>query len=132
MDTKEKYIQLFDNILDSFQNSTFVLVGKGLTEKERLDILEHIAFRCQIEFEKEVRFISSYDVKESEILLPKKYDSSYLPVQFKPENTIFLTNINISYYDTLNNWELDMLTQLAYYKYPVFGFSSHQVIKVYE
>lgn len=133
MDFKNLYKNVFDTVLDSklLRNSTFLLIGNDLTESERLEILENISLRVQVEFGKSVRFLSSYGDK-SDILIPKGYDSNYLPVEFNPQKTVFITNVYVGNFNRLSSWEVDMLSQLAYYKFPVYGFSSYQSIKIYE
>lgn len=133
MSSNELYKEVFDTVLDSdiLRNSTVLMIGKDLTESDRLEILEHISLRLQVEFGKTVRFISSYGDK-SDIIIQKGYDSSYLPTEFNPQETAFIANVYVGNFNRLNSWEVDMLSQLAYYKFPVYGFSSYQSIKVYE
>ena len=122
--TVESCEALFNSILDNNISTVGVLFPILKTDdKVILDCLDRIAYRLQIEFGKEVIFLSSENIdceiehysKESDpnVLIPKFADSKY----------VFICLFRSSYFKQDDNWYMEIMNMLTYYKKQFFGFS---------
>ena len=127
------YEAIFDTVLDNkhLSNSTMLLIGADLKQEEKQEIMDYIALRCLSEYSKDAKFIISDTKQKSDSIIKYGYDPNFIPCAFKPENTVFITDVFLPYFDTVDNWETKMLTALSYYKFSVYGFASRQIIKIY-
>jgi hypothetical protein len=136
IETKQKYLNLFDTILDSeLFNQTFLLCSNRLSESDKIDILDYIAFRSQIQFCKNVIVLTNKNIVTGNIeIVDTRVKSSEIPLMFPHRsNTLFLVNIDFPYFENIQSWEYRVIQTLMYYKYSMFGFiSGDQIIKIYE
>ena len=130
-----EYRELFNGFLDNgFFNCGVALAGSRLSNSERLSILNDICYRLQVEYQKHVYLITSDQHTESELtLICPPYDYNDIPKRFDRNDTVFVLDVKLPYFDDNNNWETKIINSLLYYFYPFFGFcSSKQIVKIYE
>lgn len=122
--TVESCEAIFNSILDNDISTVGVLFPILKTDDEViLDCLDRLACRLQIEFGKEVIFLSSENIdceiehysKESDphVLIPKFADNKY----------VFICLFKSSYFKQDDTWYMEIMNMLTYYKKQFFGFS---------
>lgn len=127
----------YRNIFMSFVNNnmfseTVLLYPSGITEDEQIKLFEELSLDLQIGFCKNVYLISSKEDIKSDMIIQKGYDPALIVSEFDVLNTVFLVDVNIPYYNVHGSWEYNIINQLGYYKYTLFGFSNKQIIKIYQ
>ena len=139
----DEYKNLFDSYLDNKIFNQFVMLSPtGITHDEKLNILDEIAFRLQVEFQKQVILLTNRDVYGDIFVVDKNTKVSEIPLIInnmnseKQElygNVVCLIDIDFPYFEESNSWENRLVETMKYYKIPVFGFSNNtQMIYVYE
>lgn len=139
----DEYKNFFDSYLDNKIFNQFVMLSPtGITHDEKLNILDEIAFRLQIEFQKQVILLTNRDVYGDIFVVDKNTKVSEIPLiinnmnSAKQElcgNVVCLIDIDFPYFEESNSWENKLVETMKYYKIPVFGFSNNtQMIYIYE
>lgn len=139
----DEYKNFFDSYLDNKIFNQFVMLSPtGITHDEKLNILDEIAFRLQVEFQKQVILLTNRDVYGDIFVIDKNTKVSEIPLiinnmnSAKQElygNVVCLIDIDFPYFEESNSWENRIVETMKYYKIPVFGFSNNtQMIYVYE
>lgn len=139
----ESYLKIFDSYLDSMIFNQFVMLCPiRLSHKDKLNILDHIAYRLQIEFQKVVILLTNREVDGDIFVINKDTNVSEIPLiinnmntekQLKYGNVVCLIDIDFPYFEDSVSWEQRLVENMKYYKMPVFGFSNNtQMIKIYE
>lgn len=139
----DEYKNFFDSYLDNKIFNQFVMLSPtGITHDEKLNILDEIAFRLQVEFQKQVILLTNRDVYGDIFVVDKNTKVSEIPLiinnmnSAKQEfygNVVCLIDIDFPYFEESNSWENRLVETMKYYKIPVFGFSNNtQMIYVYE
>ena len=137
------YQNIFDSYLDNKIFNQFVMLSPTeITNDEKLNILDEIAFRLQVEFQKQVILLTNRDVYGDIFVVDKNTKVSEIPLiinnmnSSKQElygNVVCLIDIDFPYFEERNSWENRLVETMKYYKIPVFGFSNNtQMIYVYE
>ena len=137
------YQNIFDSYLDNKIFNQFVMLSPTeITNDEKLNILDEIAFRLQVEFQKQVILLTNRDVYGDIFVVDKNTKVSEIPLiinnmnSSKQElygNVVCLIDIDFPYFEESNSWENRLVETMKYYKIPVFGFSNNtQMIYVYE
>ena len=127
---KSDYVRIFDSFIDNDISCGVLLIG-SIPISDKLEILENVSQRLQIEFGKEVCLITNEIPKEKSEL--KVFNQSDSPFDFVPDNDcIFLCLLKKPYFDN-NGWYSDMLSELTYYNRTFLGFTTgEQKIVFYE
>lgn len=139
----DEYKNFFDSYLDNKIFNQFVMLSPTeITHDEKLNILDEIAFRLQVEFQKQVILLTNRDVYGDIFVVDKNTKVSEIPLiinnmnSAKQElygNVVCLIDIDFPYFEESNSWENRLVETMKYYKIPVFGFSNNtQMIYVYE
>jgi hypothetical protein len=139
----DEYKNLFDSYLDNKIFNQFVMLSPTrITHEEKLNILDEIAFRLQVEFQKQVILLTNRDVDGDIFVIDKNTKVSEIPLiinnmkSAKQElygNVVCLIDIDFPYFEESNSWENRLVETMKYYKIPVFGFSNNtQMIYIYE
>ena len=139
----DEYKNFFDSYLDNKIFNQFVMLSPtGITHDEKLNILDEIAFRLQVEFQKQVILLTNRDVYGDIFVVDKNTKVSEIPLiinnmnSAKQElygNVVCLIDIDFPYFEESNSWENRLVETMKYYKFPVFGFSNNtQMIYIYE
>ena len=139
----DEYKNLFDSYLDNKIFNQFVMLSPtGITHDEKLNILDEIAFRLQVEFQKQAILLTNRDVYGDIFVIDKNTKVSEIPLiinsmnSAKQElygNVVCLIDIDFPYFEESNSWENRLVETMKYYKIPVFGFSNNtQMIYIYE
>lgn len=129
------YEKLFNTYLDSnIFNQLVLLSPKTLSNKHKLEILDGLAYRLQIEFQKTVVLITNKKHNSEIDVFDNSQPTAELPLIYsKNKDVVFLVDIDSPYFDDKLSWEDKVVELLIYYKYPAFGFMSGcQKIKLYE
>jgi hypothetical protein len=129
------YKKLFNAYLDSnIFNQLVLLSPKSLSNDNKLSILDDLAFRLQIEFQKSVVLITNKRHNCEIEVFDNTQPTAELPLIYnKSRDIVFLVDIDSPYFDDKMSWEDKIVELLIYYKYPAFGFMSGcQRIKLYE
>ena len=127
---KEDYLMLFNNSLDgefAFNGGAIYAphICADVSESDRLDILNEIALRAQVEFGKNVVLLTNKEV-ESEIEQVKDYPTLAERIKKYADNdTLFLCNFVCGNYNS-GCFEAKAIDLLIYYKLPFYGFSVYQ------
>ena len=139
----ESYIKIFDSYLDNMIFNQFVMLCPiRLSQTDKLNILDYLAYRLQIEFQKKVILLTNKEIDGDIYVINKDTKVSEIPLlinnmntetQTKYGNVICLIDIDFQYFDDSVSWEQRLVEVMKYYKVPVFGFSNNtQMIKIYE
>ena len=131
------YLSYFNSLLDNgWLNQVCLLCPPCLDLGTKFEILDEIAFRLQIEFQKEVKlmFSNPFHTVRSELdAIYKEYPLTDRISEFDVEKTVVLANIQFPYFSHEDSWEKKAIQLLEYYRLPVLGFTTHeQYIKIYE
>lgn len=131
----DNYETLFNGLIDNkIFNCGILLSASKISDKDKYNILNDLAYKLQIEHQKKVYLIPDNIHFESELpIICQPYDCSNISKNFDRTNTIFLINTKLPYFEDPNNWNVKFINTLLYYFYPFFGFSStRQIVKFYE
>ena len=136
INVKQTYLKLFDSFLDNnVLNTAFIISSSKLSQTDKLEILEHLSYRLQIEFDKTVIFITNKNKPSGEIdFINKETEVCDIPLNHCDRNKyVFIIDVDLPYFDKPNCWENRVIQTLIYYKYTLFGFSSDETkFKFYE
>lgn len=133
--TYDDYENIFNIMLDSnISNGCFIFNGINLTQDKKFKLLNDIAYRYQIEYHKDVYFVTTNNKINTELPTIIKPQNPYdIPGHFDRKNIVFLTDITFPYFDNPESWESRVINILTGYFYTTLGFSSSkQIIKLYE
>lgn len=139
----EYYQRLFDSCLDNNLFNQFVALSPtSISHDRELIILDNIAFRLQIEFQKQVILLTNKEVSGDIAVINKSTKVSEIPLIINnlnsdnnddSSNVVCLIDIDFPYFEENNSWENRLIETLKYYRIPVFGFCSRgQILKIYE
>ena len=134
----DEYKYLFNNVMDmnyAFQCGILYCphACSDMSNTNRLSLLNEIAHRLQIEFEKDVVFISNESI-ETELPVIKTVDeASRLIATYDRNKTVFLCNFILPRIVADDNFEVRAIEQLKYYRQPFYGFTvNQQIMYLYE
>lgn len=133
--TNRDYLKIFNSFLDNdLFNQAIILSTNKISEITKLQILDEIAYRLQVEFGKRVIFITNKECSGDIETFTKKDKTSELPLLYTDKkNTVFVLYLDMPYFEDRLDWEQKVIECLIYYKYPVFGFKSdNQRVKFYD
>ena len=116
---KSDYIKIFDSFLDNDISCGILLIG-SIEYKDKLEVLEYLSLRLQVEFGKNVCLITNERI-ESELLTLSTKDDPH--VEIPRLDCIFLCLLRNPYFKD-SSWYTDIINQLVYYRKPFFGFTT--------
>ena len=131
------YLDYFNHLMDGkWLNQICLFCPVTVSLPERFDILDELAFRLQIEYQKDVKFLVSnpFHTSTSQLdCIHKEYPLTEKISTFDVDKTVILANIQFPYFNYEDSWEKAGLKLFEYYRIPVLGFTTHeQCIKIYE
>jgi hypothetical protein len=132
---KNNIVSIFNGFLDSNQfNQAIMLSSYTLSEDSKLEILDDLSFRLQIQFGKRVVFVTNKAFYGDVDVVTPKINVSEVPLLYpNRDKVVFIVNIDFPYFENKLSWESKIVETLIYYKYVVFGFiSGEQRVKFYE
>ena len=132
---KNNIVNIFNGFLDSNQfNQAIMLSSYTLSEDSKLEILDDLSFRLQIQFGKRVVFVTNKAFCGNIDVVTPKINASEVPLLYpNRDKVVFIVNIDFPYFENKLSWEDKIVETLIYYKYVVFGFvSGEQRVKFYE
>lgn len=132
---KNNIVTIFNSFLDSNQfNQAIMLSSHTLSEDSKLEILDDLSFRLQIQFGKHVVFVTNKAFYGYVDVVTPKTDASEIPLLYpNRDEVVFIVNMDFPYFENKLSWESRVVETLIYYKYVVFGFiSGEQRVKFYE
>jgi hypothetical protein len=131
---KDDYLKGFNSFLDNkLFNQFVVLSGKYLSQQTKLDILDELAYRLQIEFGKKVYLLTNEDIDCEVSVINQQTTPQEIPLIVNRDESVILVLIRTDYFNRNDSWEIESLRVLKYYKYPIFGFCSmFQDVMYYE
>lgn len=139
----ESYVKIFDSYLDNMIFNQFMMLCPiRLSQIDKLNILDYLAYRLQIEFQKKVILLTNKEIDGDIYVINKDTKVSEIPLlinnmntetQTKYGNVVCLIDIDFPYFEDSVSWEQRLVEVMKYYKVPVFGFSNNtQMIYIYE
>ena len=131
MMTKEEYKALFDGLLNTnLFNFGILLSAHNLEEKDKIDILDYLTVRGQLDFGREVHLISDKAVDGDIDVITHDFNPDFMP-NFKYSNPLFICNFVLPYFE-IDDWHKRMIDMMNYYKYCYIGFCNRQMLNIYE
>lgn len=132
------YLNLFNSALDSgygFRGGFIYCppTNSEMDEHKRLEVLDALAQRLQIEFGKKVVFISEKEIETDLENIHLDYDLRVKLPEYDRSNTVFLCNFTSWFCTEFGGFQARAFDLLRYYRHTFYGFSmSEQFIKIYE